>query len=272
MQWFRAFVRSWWYHDELSFCGPLRFGHLQFSIPCRPAGGDPLGFVINSRFSRRMAPRRLRLQRSDRLLWVLLSRWWPGWRRSLQWQANLRVLEVREIKSVPYVPLSHPFVERLIGTIRRECLDHTLFWTSVDLENKLLDFRTYYNHHRTHHSREGRTPDTPVSPPVANLGSYRWQAHCRGLYQTPVAAWFFKESRFLRHRGQRGQRLGLKPFGVGVLHRSAFREFGRFPAPYQFASHTLKAIDPVIVLCGYDSWAILYAWVGNRVEKIWIRD
>jgi putative transposase len=30
-----------------------------------------------------------------------------------QWQANLRVLEVTEIKTVPYVPLSHPFVERL---------------------------------------------------------------------------------------------------------------------------------------------------------------
>ena len=29
------------------------------------------------------APLRLRLQRSDRLLWVLLSRWWPGWRHSL---------------------------------------------------------------------------------------------------------------------------------------------------------------------------------------------
>lgn len=105
-----------------------------------------------------------------------------------QWQANLRVLEVREIKSVPYVPLSHPFVERLIGTIRRECLDHTLFWTSADLENKLLDFRTYYNLHRTHHTREGRTPDMPASQPVANLDSFRWQAHCRGLYQTPVAA------------------------------------------------------------------------------------
>ena len=36
-----------------------------------------------------------------------------------QWQANLRVLDVREIKTVPYVPLSHPFVERLVGTIRR---------------------------------------------------------------------------------------------------------------------------------------------------------
>ena len=33
-----------------------------------------------------------------------------------QWQANLRILDVTEIKSVPYVPLSHPFVERLIGT------------------------------------------------------------------------------------------------------------------------------------------------------------
>jgi transposase InsO family protein len=105
-----------------------------------------------------------------------------------QWQANLRILEVTEIKTVPYVPRSHPFVERLIGTIRRECLDHTLFWTSADLENKLLDFKTYYNHHRTHQSREGRTPDTPPSQPIANLSSFHWQRHCRGLYQTPVAA------------------------------------------------------------------------------------
>src|SRR6516162_5421014 len=37
-----------------------------------------------------------------------------------QWLANLRGLEVTEIKTVPYVPLSHPFVERLIGTLRRE--------------------------------------------------------------------------------------------------------------------------------------------------------
>ena len=36
-----------------------------------------------------------------------------------QWCANLRVLQVTEVKSVPYVPLSHPFVERLIGTLRR---------------------------------------------------------------------------------------------------------------------------------------------------------
>src|SRR5882762_3241795 len=62
-----------------------------------------------------------------------------------QWQANLRVLGVTEVKTVPYVPLSHPFVERLIGTIRRELLDHVLFWTAADLESKLSAFQTYYN-------------------------------------------------------------------------------------------------------------------------------
>jgi hypothetical protein len=61
-----------------------------------------------------------------------------------RWQVNLRVLEVAEIKTIPYVPLSYPFVERLIGTVRRECLDRTLFWTTADLETKLFDFQHYY--------------------------------------------------------------------------------------------------------------------------------
>jgi putative transposase len=107
-----------------------------------------------------------------------------------QWQANLRILEVTEIKTVPYIPMSHPFVERLIGTIRREYLDRTLFWTTVDLANKLLEFRDYFNNHRTHHSLEGRTPyQSETEPrPVANFNCYRWQRHCRGLYQTAMAA------------------------------------------------------------------------------------
>ena len=57
--------------------------------------------------------------------------------RFYQWCANLRVLQVTEVKSVPYVPLSHPFVERLIGTLRRECVDQLLFWSASDLEDKL---------------------------------------------------------------------------------------------------------------------------------------
>jgi hypothetical protein len=83
---------------------------------------------------------------------------------------------------------AHPFVEWLIGTVRREYLDHILFWTTADLENKLLDFSTYFNNHRTYDSLEGRTPDTSVTRPIVNIRSIRWQPHCRALYQTPVAA------------------------------------------------------------------------------------
>ena len=106
-----------------------------------------------------------------------------------QWQANLRVLGVTEIKTVPYVPMSHPFVERLIGTIRREYLDVALFWTAVDLESKLSEFRDYYNLHRSHAGLSGKTPEEPPEVNVcATLKSYRWRGHCRGLFHTPIAA------------------------------------------------------------------------------------
>ena len=77
-----------------------------------------------------------------------------------RWTANLRILEIDEIKTVPHVPLSHPFVERLIGTMRREFLDHVLFWNARDLERKLGEFQTYYNAARCHASLKGHTPAT----------------------------------------------------------------------------------------------------------------
>jgi transposase InsO family protein len=104
-----------------------------------------------------------------------------------QWQANLRLLDVTEIKTVPCVPLSHPFVERLIGTVRREFLDRTLFWTTADLETKLRDFQHYFNQYRTHSALTGRPPIPFPSAPM-DLRFYRWQRHCGGLYQTPTAA------------------------------------------------------------------------------------
>jgi hypothetical protein len=106
-----------------------------------------------------------------------------------QWQANLRILNIQDIKTVPYVPRSHPVVERLIGTVRRECLDRLLFWTAADLERKLLAFQHYYNEHRTHAGRAGRPPaPRAVSAGAqASLRAYRWP-HCRGLYHTPKAA------------------------------------------------------------------------------------
>jgi putative transposase len=108
-----------------------------------------------------------------------------------RWLANLRVLEVDEIKAIPCTPRSHAFVERLIGTVRREYLDQIVFWNQCDLERKLEDYKTYYNQHRCHSGLAGVTPaQRSGAPPhpIANLQSYRWQSHCKGLFQTPIAA------------------------------------------------------------------------------------
>jgi putative transposase len=111
--------------------------------------------------------------------------------RFQRWKANLRVLDVCDVKSVPHVPLSHPFVERLIGTVRREYLDHVPFWSANDLRRKLHHFKEFYNHQRCHYALDGEIPTArtgKTQSKIADLRSYRWQSHCRGLYQLPVAA------------------------------------------------------------------------------------
>jgi hypothetical protein len=67
-------------------------------------------------------------------------------------------------------------------------LDRTLFWTTADLESKLVDFKTYFNPHRAHTAGRGRPPEDAPPRPIAKLESYRCESHCRGLYQTPIAA------------------------------------------------------------------------------------
>ncbi len=105
-----------------------------------------------------------------------------------QWKANLRILDIAEIKSIPYAPMSHPFVERLIGSVRRELLDQTFFWTTTDLETKLREYQLYYNKYRCHASRDGATPVDSADDKVVYLNQYRWKKHCRGLFQLPIVA------------------------------------------------------------------------------------
>jgi putative transposase len=103
----------------------------------------------------------------------------------------LRVLEIDEIKTVPFVPCSQPFVERLIGTVRREYLDHSLFWNRRDLQRKLDRFAAYYNESRVHSGLAGITPSEHRGRPstrIADLRQFSWQAHCHGLFHTPVTA------------------------------------------------------------------------------------
>jgi transposase InsO family protein len=108
-----------------------------------------------------------------------------------RWQANLRILGIESVRTVPYAPVSHPFVERLIGTVRREYLDRAFFWSKTDLEQKLKEFKSYYNQVRVHQSLGGTTPDEKAgyaTPQPLNIRNYRWKAHCHGLFELPIAA------------------------------------------------------------------------------------
>ena len=105
--------------------------------------------------------------------------------------ANLRIIEVEEIRSVPNAPTPHPLNEQLIGTIRREYMDHTFFWNSIDLDRKLQGFQNYYNEKRVHRALSGTTPANRAgnpSPSPARFARYAWKPHCRGLFETPIAA------------------------------------------------------------------------------------
>jgi hypothetical protein len=107
------------------------------------------------------------------------------------WGANLRILDIDELKTVPHVPLSHPFVERLIGRSGENSRRSPLFWNARDLERKLAEFQAYYNAAYSRASLDGRTPLTFTDnrrPALADLSRIRWVSYCRDLVQLPLAA------------------------------------------------------------------------------------
>ena len=84
----------------------------------------------------------------------------------------------------------HPYIERFIGTIRREYLDQTFFWNSIDLERKLNHVKDYYNQYPVHSALKGDAPSeryNKIPRKLINLDRYTWKSHCGGLFQTPVA-------------------------------------------------------------------------------------
>ncbi|MBL4827030.1 MAG: transposase [Spongiibacteraceae bacterium] len=105
----------------------------------------------------------------------------------------MRILDIDEIKSFPRNPQSHPFVERVIGTVRREYLDQALFFNKGDLESKLKTFQHYYNETRVHSSLDLKTPEVkangrPTTKKSVSLAQYSWRSHCKGLYKYPAVA------------------------------------------------------------------------------------
>ena len=94
---------------------------------------------------------------------------------------------LREVVTAPQSPWQNPYAERVIGSIRRECLDHTVILGERHLRRVLRDYGRYYNNARTHLSLE---KDAPAKRPVhpRNLGPIVTRDHCGGLHHEYLRA------------------------------------------------------------------------------------
>jgi putative transposase len=79
-------------------------------------------------------------------------------------------LGIAEVVSSPMSPWQSPYVERLIGSIRRECLDHVIVINHAHLRRILRAYIIYYHRSRTHLGLGKETPDArPVCPPPGTI-------------------------------------------------------------------------------------------------------
>src|ERR1700736_92229 len=92
---------------------------------------------------------------------------------------RLRAMGIRDKPIAPASPWQNGFAERLIGSIRRECLDHTIVSGEAHLRRKLISYAAYYNSVRTHRSLH---KDTPISRPIHQTGIIRSQPILGGLH------------------------------------------------------------------------------------------
>ena len=92
---------------------------------------------------------------------------------------RLRTMGIRDKPTAPASPWQNSFAERLIGSIRRECVDHFVIFGEVHLRRILQAYARYYNSIRTHRSL-GK--DAPISRPVQRTGSISSHAILGGLH------------------------------------------------------------------------------------------
>jgi transposase InsO family protein len=79
---------------------------------------------------------------------------------------RVKGMQIREVLTAARSPWQNPFVERLIGSVRRECLDHVLVLSERHLRRILTRYFAYYIHTRTHLSLDKDAPDgRPIERP-----------------------------------------------------------------------------------------------------------
>src|SRR6201997_3020582 len=92
---------------------------------------------------------------------------------------RMRAMGIRDKPIAPASPWQNGFVERLIGSIRRECVDHIIVLGEAHLRRVLKSYARYYNGVRTHRSLD---KDAPVSRPVQQTGRIKSLSILGGLH------------------------------------------------------------------------------------------
>jgi transposase InsO family protein len=80
--------------------------------------------------------------------------------------ATAKAMGIEEVLTAPHAPWQNAFVERFIGSARRECFDHVIVFNEAGLQRLMTLYRSYYEPSRTHLSLDKDTPiPRPVTPP-----------------------------------------------------------------------------------------------------------
>jgi hypothetical protein len=94
-------------------------------------------------------------------------------------ERHVRAMGIRDHRTSFRSPWQNGYVERVIGSIRRECLDHLIVVDEVHLRRMLLAYAHYYNTARTHRSL---AKDAPIHRPVESLGAVGSHSVLGGLH------------------------------------------------------------------------------------------
>jgi transposase InsO family protein len=92
---------------------------------------------------------------------------------------RLRAMGIRDKPTAPASPWQNGFAERLIGSIRRECVDDIIVFSEAHLRRILKSYADYYNSVRTHRSLH---KDAPISRPIHQTGIIRSHPILGGLH------------------------------------------------------------------------------------------
>jgi len=94
-------------------------------------------------------------------------------------RTRIAALGIEEVPTAPQSPWQNPYAERLVGTLRRECLNHFVILNARHLKRTLTLYFRYYHASRTH---LGLAKQCPYAREVSSAGSIVEVPHLGGLH------------------------------------------------------------------------------------------